>query len=223
MISMDPGRSGFGVSSRAGRVAGAVGRRSGTSALLAVLMALFLVGGSALGSQAWALHAALVLAAFAAAGLLRSFWYTKGPGGVLLWARLIGGVRLQHDARILTVGATPEHVGLMLASRFPTATTTIGGTTSFAGGCRLPYRDGQFQLVTLQLSSIPDRAREELLREAARVLARGGSLIVLDYGRASRDEVLLRACGLRVRRVRPGPRGRPGGLLVPPAAVVAAG
>lgn len=131
---MDPGRSGFGVSSRAGRVAGAVGRRSVTSALLAVLMALFLVGGSA-----------------------------------------------------------------------------------------LPYRDGQFQLVTLQLSSIPDRAREELLREAARVLARGGSLLVLDYGRASRDEVLLRACGLRVRRVRPGPRGRPGGLLVPPAAVVAAG
>ncbi|SDL64658.1 hypothetical protein [Microbacterium azadirachtae] len=195
------------------------GVKSAASAFAAVL--LLLICGSALVSQSWALHAVCAVAVIAAGALLRAFWYTEGPGGLLLWARLIGGVRLRSGAQILALGTTPGQIPLMLSSRFPSAATTIGGSAPCAHGCCLPYADRQFALVVLQLSGVGDLEREQLLREAARVLAGDGSLLVLDYGRASRDEALLRACGLRVRRVRPGRLGGRGGPLVPSAAVVA--
>nr|WP_245763002.1 class I SAM-dependent methyltransferase [Microbacterium azadirachtae] len=216
---MDPGRSGFGAPRRAGGAVGVDGLKSAATVFAAVM--LLLICGSVLVSQSWALHAVSAVAVIAAGALLRAFWYAEGPGGLLLWARLIGGVRLRAGAQILTIGTTPGQVPLMLASRFPSAATTIGGSAPCARGRRLPYPDGRFELVALQLSGVGDHEREELLREAARVLARDGSLLVLDYGRASRDEALLRACGLRVRRVRPGRLGGRGGLLVPSAAVVA--
>jgi len=220
VISMDPGQPSVGAPPRAGRAAGAGGRGPALPVVLSIL-GLVLIWGSVFGSQSWAVLAAVFVAAGIAVVLLRSFWYTAGPGMLLLWARLIGGVRLQPDARILTVGATAEQVALMLTSRCPTGTATICGSVPVAGGERLPYADRRFALVALQLSGIGDRAREDLLREAARVLARGGDLLVLDYWHASRDEELLRGCGLRVRRVRPGRLGRRGGPLVPLAAVVA--
>lgn len=79
----------------------------------------------------------------------------------------------------------------------------VGGRVAFDTGdmTRLPYPDGAFALVTASLSlhNIPTAdGRRTAVQEAARVLAPGGRLLIVDIQRTEEYAAELRALGLRV-------------------------
>jgi ubiquinone/menaquinone biosynthesis C-methylase UbiE len=99
--------------------------------------------------------------------------------------------RVGPTGNVFGIDASPE----MLA-RAQHKATRAGVAVKFeqAVAQKLPFRDGQFEVVwsTLMLHHLPRRAREECLREMRRVATPGGRVLVIDFSRpAARRQGLL--------------------------------
>lgn len=84
------------------------------------------------------------------------------------------------------IDASPEMI-----ARAARKARRAGAAVTFATGFAqsLPYPDGQFDVVlsTVMLHHVPSVAREACAREMRRVLKPGGRVLVVDFGKSSRE------------------------------------
>lgn len=166
--------------------------------------------------------AACAVAYLVGAGL---YWHASLRGKFVVWDRLLGESAVRDPAQVLDLGCGRGAVAIMAARRFPrgidlwrtvdqsgnsvdaaernAALNGVAARMRFETGdmTMLPFEAGRFGLVTASLSihNIPSaEGRRSALREAARVLAPGGRLIVLDIRRTREYAEELRRLGLSV-------------------------
>lgn len=158
---------------------------------------------------------------------LRFRWLTPFFDGVLaatlperqLKARLIAEAQVQPDDRVLDLGAGTATLGLMLEAAVPEARVVgIDGDAEVLAIGRekvananghvqlieamaddLPFRSGSFDRIvsSLVFHHLDREAKQRALAEAGRVLRPGGTLHILDWGKA--QDPLMRVAYLSVQ------------------------
>lgn len=149
-------------------------------ALICLVIAALAVVSALYGHVVWAVVAACVAALLIVNGFL--FIRVTRVGKFEVWARVLAGLGLRGDERVLDIGCGRG----------------AGDMT------RLPYDDGAFDLIvsSLAIHNLPGMdLRLAAVEEAARVVKSGGRIVIADIAFTRRYAARLRELGLSdVRR-----------------------
>jgi len=194
-------------------------------ALICLAVAALAVVAAVYGHIVWAVIAACVAALLVVNGFL--FIRVTRVGKFEIWARVLAGLDLRGDERVLDIGCGRGAVLLAVAKLLPRGTATgvdiwradqtgnspeatwrnaeLEGVTDritldTGDMTRLPYDDGAFDLIvsSLAIHNLPDMdQRLAAVEEAARVVRPGGRIAIADIGFTRRYAARLRELGLR--------------------------
>jgi arsenite methyltransferase len=193
--------------------------------LLSCLAAIALASSwLATGQTMWGVDAAVVALLLIVAGL--SVWRFSRRGKFEVWARLLTGLGLRGDERVLDLGCGRGAVLLAAAKLVPRGSVvgvdiwrpdqtgnsmqaTLANARAEGVADRvelhtrdmteLQFADGSFDLVvsSLAIHNLPgNRARQKAIQEAVRVLRPAGKVVIADIGFTRRYAAWLRQCGM---------------------------
>lgn len=197
---------------------------AGIFALICLAIVALAVIAAITGHVVWAVIAAFVAALLIVNGFL--FIRVTRVGKFEVWARVLAGLGLRGDERVLDIGCGRGAVLLAVAKLLPRGTATgvdiwradqtgnepaatwrnaelegVKDRIALDTGdmTRLPYDDGTFDLIvsSLAIHNLPGMAKRlAAVEEAARVVKPGGRLVIADIGFTRRYAARLRELGL---------------------------